>query len=301
MKKTTINRREAMERLSATLALALTVPSGISAATAHLSNENTINDPTKRAFLHSVCRWCYSDMPLEDLAKVARDLGISSVELLERNEWATVKKFGLTCAVGFSQPTGFGIKKGFNRIENHQILLPFYENFIKKAAEAGVPNVICFSGNREGLDDELGLVNCAKGLREVVKIAEKQGVTVIMELLNSKIDHPDYQCDHTNWGVALCEMVGSERFKLLYDIYHMQIMEGDVIRTIRDHAAYIGHYHTAGVPGRNEIDETQELNYPAIMRAIADTGFKGFVAQEFIPKRTDKIGSLREAIGLCSI
>ncbi len=301
MKKITINRREAMERLSATLALALAVPSNISAATAHLSGENIANSPTNRAFSHSVCRWCFNDMPLEDLAKVARDLGISSVELLEPNEWATVKKFGLTCAVGFSQPEGFGIKKGFNRLENHKILLPFYENLIKKAAAAGIPNVICFSGNREGLDDKLGLVNCAKGLREVAKIAEKQGVTVIMELLNSKIDHPDYQCDHTNWGVALCEMIGSERFKLLYDIYHMQIMEGDVIRTIRDHSAYIGHYHTAGVPGRNEIDATQELNYPAIMRAIADTGFKGFVAQEFMPKRSDKIGSLREAVDLCSV
>jgi hydroxypyruvate isomerase len=304
MKKQAINRREAMERLSATLALALAAPPSISAfsngsnAPTHAQTSETA---AKRQFLHSVCRWCYQDMPLEDFAKVARDLGISSIELLQPHEWATVQKFDLTCAVAFSQPEGFGIKKGFNRIENHKTLLPFYEDLIKKAAAAKIPNVICFSGDREGLNDELGLVNCAKGLREVVKMAEKNGVTVVMELLNSKVDHKDYQCDHTNWGVALCEMVGSERFKLLYDIYHMQIMEGDVIRTIKDAAPYIGHFHTAGVPGRNEIDTTQELYYPAIMNAIAQTGFKGFVAQEFMPKNVDKIASLRQAISICSV
>jgi hydroxypyruvate isomerase len=289
-----MTRRKMLEQASATIALGLLPLHSIFGNSAQpLIGENQIR--------HSVCRWCFQDISLPDLCATAAKLGLESVELLKPEEWAVAQKYGLTCGVGFSQPDGFGIKKGWNRLENHDILVPFYENLIQQAALARIPNIICFSGNREGLNDELGLVNCAKGLKRIMKSAEKAGVTVIMELLNSKIDHADYQCDRTPWGVALVEMVGSERFKLLYDIYHMQIMEGDVIRTIREAAPYIAHYHTAGVPGRNEIDEAQELNYPAIMRAIAQTGFKGLVAQEFIPKQADKMMSLKKAIALCSV
>jgi hydroxypyruvate isomerase len=225
-------------------------------------------------------------------------MGIESIELLEEKDWSTVKNAGLKCAVGYA--TDWGIPKGFNRIENHEKLLADYENMIPKAADAGVPNLICFSGNREGLDNNEGLINCAKGLRKLMPSAEKYGVTVIMELLNS-YGHKDYQCDRTAWGSALCEMVGSNRFKLLYDIYHMQIMEGNVIDTITKYSPYIGHIHTGGVPGRNELDETQELYYPAIMRALVKNGYKGFVGQEFVPTQKDKLASLRKCILICDV
>ena len=194
-----------------------------------------------------------------------------------------------------------GIDKGFNRVEYHDQLVEGFESIIPKAAAAGMENVICMSGNRAGLDDEQGLVNCEKGVKRLVKLAQQNKVTLVMELLNSKVDHHDYQCDHTAWGVDLCRRVGSERFKLLYDIYHMQIMEGDLIATIRKNIQYIAHFHTGGVPGRNEIDETQEINYPAVMRAIVATGFKGFVAQEFIPKNPNALESLRRAVEICDV
>jgi hydroxypyruvate isomerase len=251
------------------------------------------------ALQQSVTRWPFGELSVDELARAARDLGLRSVELLDPADWPTVKKYGLTCAMSNAAGPG-GIPKGFNRVEHHAWLLPTYGQRIREAAEAGVPNVICFSGNREGLDDEEGLENCARGLKALMPTAERHGVTVVMELLNSKVDHKDYQCDHTLWGVALAKRVGSERFKLLYDIYHMQIMEGDVIRTIRDNHEYIAHYHTAGVPGRHELDETQELSYPAIMRAIRDTGFQGYVGQEFIPTR-DPLASLAEAVRLCRV
>ncbi len=248
---------------------------------------------------HSVCRWCYGRIPLEELCKAAKAMGIKSVELLGPKEWPVVKQFGLTCAMA-SVP-GAGIPKGFNRVEHHDKLVKIYEEIIPLAAQAGLTNVICFSGNREGLDDEQGAKNCAVGLKRIMKLAEQHKVNVVMELLNSKKDHKDYQCDRTHWGVQVCKMVGSERCKLLYDIYHMQIMEGDVIRTIRENQQYIAHYHTGGVPGRNEIDESQELYYPAIMKAIVETGFKGFVAQEFIPKKKDKLASLKQGVQICDV
>jgi hydroxypyruvate isomerase len=192
------------------------------------------------------------------------------------------------------------IPKGFNRLEHHREHVPSMLERIHACADAGLPNVICFSGNRAGMSEEEGLDNCVVGLKQIVGEAEKSGVTICMELLNSKVDHRDYMCDRTAWGVELVKRVGSERFKLLYDIYHMQIMEGDVINTIRREAAYIGHYHTGGVPGRHEIDDTQELNYPAVMRAIATTGFKGFVGQEFIPAK-DPLTSLRQAVERCTV
>jgi hydroxypyruvate isomerase len=219
---------------------------------------------------HSVCRWCYGRVSLEDLCKAAKAIGIKSIELLGPKDWPTLKKHGLTCAM--ASGAGMGIAKGFNRVELHDRLVEDFERLIPVAADAGLKNVICMSGNRGGIDDEEGLDNCAKGLKRLMKLAEEKKINVVMELLNSKVDHKDYQCDHTAWGVKLCQRVGSERMKLLYDIYHMQIMEGDLIRTIRENAQYIAHYHTGGVPGRHEIDQTQEINYPAVMKAVVAWG-----------------------------
>jgi hydroxypyruvate isomerase len=254
--------------------------------------------PLKGNIHHSVCQWCYDTIPLEELAEAAKDIGISSVELLNSDQWPAVIKQGLTCAMGYA--SSLGLTKGFNDPSLHQQFLKDYAAAIPKAADAGIKNLICFSGNRNGLSDIVGLENCARGLEAVVKLASKYNVTIVMELLNSKVDHKDYQCDHTEWGVKLCEKVGSPNFKLLYDIYHMQIMEGDVTDTISKHQNYIAHYHTGGVPGRHEIDESQELYYPAIMKAIVKTGFKGYVAQEFIPKG-DPLTSLRAAVRLCDV
>jgi hydroxypyruvate isomerase len=271
----------------------LSVSHRIEAAEAALSSD------LKGKVNHSVCRWCYNSIPLEDLCKAAKNIGLTSIELTGPDEWPILKKYGLTSAM--PNGAGKGIEKGFNDPQYHDELVASYEAIIPKVANAGLSQIICFSGNRNGLDDEKGIENCAIGLKRLMPIAEKHKVTVVMELLNSKVNHKDYQCDKTPWGAALCEKVGSERFKLLYDIYHMQIMEGDVIATIRKYHPYISHYHTGGVPGRNEIDETQELNYPAIMKAILDTGFKGYVAQEFIPKREDKIASLKQGVQICDV
>jgi hydroxypyruvate isomerase len=256
---------------------------------------------------HSVCKWCYKDIPLETMCEAAKEMGIESVELLDPPDFAVLKKHGLHCAM-VSFPTIEGpegkkigsIPHGFNRVDHHDLLVQAYEPLLKTAAEAGFKNVICFSGNRDGMSDEEGLGHCATGLKKLLPLAEKLGVTLTMELLNSKVNHADYMCDHSAWGAALCEAVGSENFKLLYDIYHMQIMEGDVIATIRARHQYFSHYHTGGVPGRAEIDETQELNYPAIVKAINETGYTGFLGQEFIPKKPDKLASLRQAVAICS-
>ena len=257
----------------------------------------------------SVCKWCFKDIPLEQFAPAAKAMGLESVELLNPEDFPLLQKNGLTCAM-VNFPTGKtpqgvtvgGIPKAWNRLEHHDTLVEIYGKRIAEAADAGYQNVICFSGNRDGLADEKGLENCAVGLKRIIGTAEKRGINLVMELLNSKVNHKDYMCDRTPWGVELVKRVGSERFKLLYDIYHMQIMEGDVIRTIKDNAAYIGHYHTAGNPGRNEFEpqDPQELNYPAIMRAIKATGFKGHVGQEFLPKR-DPLVSLRAAVDLCAV
>lgn len=256
------------------------------------------NTPLKGNIRHSVSQWCYGDISLDSLIKACKEIGIESIELLGEKDWETVNKAGLKCAVGYA--TDWGIPKGFNRIENHEKLISDFETMIPKAAAAGVPNLICFSGNREGQNDNEGLINCAVGLRKIMPVAEKHGVTILMELLNS-YGHKDYQCDKTTWGSALCEMVGSEKFKLLYDIFHMQIMEGNIIENINKFHKYIGHYHTGGVPGRHELDETQELYYPAIMNAIVKTGYKGFVGQEFVPAQKDKLESLRKCIRICDV
>lgn len=257
---------------------------------------------------HSVCRWCYDQIPLDEFCAAVKQIGYSSVELISPAELPVLKKHGLVCALT-TFPTGQTssgvtvgtIEKSFNRLEYHDTLVEIYEPYIIAAAAAGAKKVICFSGNRDSLDDATGLKNCAIGITRILPIAVKWGVTLVMELLNSKIDHPDYMCDHSAWGVALCKRIGSGNFGLLYDIYHMQIMEGDVIRTIRENHRYIAHYHTGGCPGRHEIDGSQELHYPAIMRTILETGYDGYVGQEFIPTSADPIASLKNAITICSV
>ena len=287
-----ITRKRALKNLSGLATLGFmglpTVSSG--------SNEL---EPLSQRINHSVCEWCFNQFELEELCEFVKNIGISSNDLLTAEQWASAQKYDLICAMAYGSQ--MGIVNGFSDPQNHKTLLKEYKASFPKAADAGLKNVICFSGNRNGLSDAAGLEICAKGLDPVVKLAEKNNVVLTMELLNSKVDHQDYLCDHTEWGVALADKLGSPNFKLLYDIYHMQIMEGDVIATIQKRKDYISHYHTAGVPGRNEIDETQELYYPAIMKAIADTGFTGHVAQEFIPKQQDALASLKKGIEICDI
>jgi hydroxypyruvate isomerase len=290
------SRRSALKKMVGTAAVAV---AGASLAHRVSAAEAALESGLKGKVNHSVCRWCYADIPLDDLCKAAKDIGLASIELVGPDEWPTLKKYGLTSALPWG--AGKGIVEGFNNPALHDELIKSYESVIPKVAAAGFNQIICFSGNRNGLDDEKGIENCAIGLQKLMPIAEKYKVTMVMELLNSKVNHKDYQCDHTEWGVALCDKVGSDSFKLLYDIYHMQIMEGDVIDTIKKYSKYISHYHTGGVPGRHEIDETQELNYPAIMKAILETGFKGHVAQEFIPARPDKIASLKQGVQICDV
>ena len=251
---------------------------------------------TKGRINQTVCQWCYAKMSVEDLAANCAKMGIKGMDLVTPKEFPTLKKYNL---VG-SMIKSHGITKGLNHKENWEECLGQIRTAIEAASDAGFPNVICFSGNRAGMSDEEGLANCAAALKQIVGFAEEKKVTICMELLNSRVNHPDYMCDLSKWGVKLVKTVGSERFKLLYDIYHMQIMEGDVIATIkRDHECF-GHYHTGGVPGRHEIDETQELYYPAIMQAIVETGYKGWVGQEFIPKR-NPMASLAQAAKICDV
>jgi hydroxypyruvate isomerase len=255
-------------------------------------------EPTVKGNIkQSVCRWCYGNIPLEELAAEAKRIGYQSIELVTPAEFPTVKAAGLTCSM---LSGACRIEDCFNREENHDQLEKVLREHIEFAAANGLPNVICFSGNRRGMSDEEGLANCAAGLKRLVGFAEEKKVTICMELLNSKVDHRDYMCDNSPWGVELVKQVGSPRFKLLYDIYHMQIMEGDVIRTIQENKEYIGHYHTGGNPGRHEIDETQELNYAAIVKGILATGFEGFLAQEFIPTR-DPLASLAQGFRICDV
>ncbi|WP_114749055.1 hydroxypyruvate isomerase family protein [Pleomorphovibrio marinus] len=297
MKKQSSNgRRSAMKKVGATTALGFLAPSlfnRINAAEEQLPNE------LKGNINHSVCRWCYNEIEFEDLCVAAKEIGLKSIELTGPEEWPILKKHGLDCALPWG--AGKGIENGWNNPELHDELVKSYEEVIPKVADAGYKQIICFSGNRRGLDDEQGIVNCVEGLKRVMDTAEKHDVIMCLELLNSKVNHKDYQADHTAWGAEVCKGVGSEKMKLLYDIYHMQIMEGDVIATIREFHPYISHYHTGGVPGRNEIDETQELYYPAIMRAIVETGYKGYVGQEFIPKRDDKLASLKQGVEICDV
>ena len=294
-----ITRRSAIAKLASGAILATATGSLLKNLGAAESAPGPGHDALKGRVNHSVCKWCYAKIPLENMCEAARRIGLQSVELLTVADFPVLRKHGLICAMVTGVPGN--IPHGLNRLENHDAIAAYFEETLPEVAEAGFPNMICFSGNRAGMDDEEGLRNCAIGLKRIVGLAERQKVTVCMELLNSKVDHHDYMGDHTAWGFELCRQVGSERFKILYDIYHMQIMEGDVIRTIRESHQYIAHYHTGGVPGRHEIDDTQELFYPAIMRAVVDTGFKGFVAQEFIPSRTDALASLEQGVRICDV
>ncbi len=243
--------------------------------------------------------WCFdkAGMAPRQLLRAAAGIGYQGVELVGPEHWPLIKEYGLTIV---STNGGLSIEQGLNRREHHEHLEQRIRATIDQAEQWGIPNVIVFSGNREGLNDRVGAEITAEGLRRVAGAAEEAGVTLVMELLNSKVDHKDYQCDHTAWGVEVCRMVNSPRVKLLYDIYHMQIMEGDIIRTVRDHHAYFAHYHTAGNPGRHELDDTQELNYPPIVRAILATGYQGYLGQEFIPQG-DPIAGLKQAFDLCNV
>ena len=289
-----MTRREALGKAAATAGLL-----GAASVLGGTLRAEEISTALKGRINQSVCRWCYSKVPLDDLCAAGKDMGLKSIDLVEVSDFPVLQKHGLICAMVTGVP-GM-ITDGLNRTENHDRIVAWFGETIPKVADAGYPNMICFSGNRKGMDDRTGMENCASGLKRVVPVAEKYKVTICMELLNSKVNHPDYMCDHTAWGVELQKKVGSDNFKLLYDIYHMQIMEGDVIHTIRENHEHFAHYHTGGVPGRHEIDETQELNYPAIMRGILETGYRGYVAQEFVPARPDVLASLRQGVQICDV
>lgn len=295
---TNLNRRSAIKGILAGTA-ALSIPSGFSALAMPKDETKIESGMLKGKINHSVARWCFNDFDLETLCSEVKKIGITGIDLVGPKDWPTLKKHGLISTM--CNGAEINLVDGFNDLKFHETLLKNYTEMIPLVAKAGYKNLICFSGNKRDKTDEEGWNNCVIGLKKLIPLAEKHNVTLVMELLNSKINHKDYQCDKTPWGVELAKRLNSENFKLLYDIYHMQIDEGDVIRTIRDNHQYIAHFHTGGVPGRNEIDETQELNYMAIMKAIAETGFKGFVGQEFIPKNVDKIGSLKKAIAICDI
>ncbi|AXC13448.1 Hydroxypyruvate isomerase [Acidisarcina polymorpha] len=246
----------------------------------------------------SVSRWCYKDVPLDDLCAYSAKIGLKGVDLLEVSEWDAPKKYGLICTMGYAG--GGSIPDALNRLENHAAIEAAFRKNIPLAAKAGVPNVITFSGNRRGMSDEEGAKNCVIGLNRLKKIGEDNGVTICMELLNSKVNHKDYMCDHTAWGVGVMQEVNSPNVKLLYDIYHMQIMEGDLIRTITDNQKWLGHFHTGGVPGRHELNDQQEVQWDGVMRGILATGYKGYVAHEFVPTG-DPLTSLRQAVELCDV
>jgi len=299
MKKT--NRREALKKMATgTVALGAT---SLLSATGIAGSENENDKPLKFKgnINHSVCQWTYGFLPIEELCQVVKNIGFGAIDLVGPKDWPVLQKYGLYSSMNYHGGKG-SLTDGFNDKKFHEQLVRDYLEVIPMMVKAGYKDVICFSGSRNGMDDETGWKNCVEGLQKILPLAEKSGITVHMELLNSKVDHKDYMCDKTAWGVELVKRTGSPNFKLLYDIYHMQIDEGDVIRTIKDNQQYIGHYHTGGVPGRHIIDESQELYYPAIMKAIIETGYKGYVAQEFIPNEKDndtKIAALKKAVKIC--
>lgn len=251
---------------------------------------------------HAACRWCYNSIPIEEFCAASKKIGLKAIDLVGPKDWPTLKKYDLYSSM--CNGAEINLEDGFNDKKFHDTLVKNYTEYIPLMKKEGYKNVICFSGSRRGKDDESGMKTCAEGIKRILSVAEKNDVIVVMELLNSRVDHKDYQCDKSAWGVELVKMVGSEHFKLLYDIYHMQIDEGDVIRTIKNNHQYFAHYHTGGVPGRHEIDESQELYYPAIMKAILETGFKGYVAQEFIPTSDNKekqLAALDQAVKICDV
>jgi hydroxypyruvate isomerase len=280
--------RRALLKSSIAGAAAISIPS--------LTSETAT--PRKGRIRQSVCQWCYPHLTIDQLAEAAAGMGLRGVDLLQPEQYEIPRRYGLICTMGYAG--GGEIGKALNRLENHAAIEQAFRTNIPVAAKAGVPNVITFSGNRAGMSDEEGAHNTVTGLNRVKKIAEDHGVTICLELLNSKHDHHDYMCDHTAWGVRVAQEVNSPSVRLLYDIYHMQIMEGDLIETIRQNIQWIGHFHTGGVPGRHELDGTQEIQWAAVMQAIADSGFKGYVAHEFVPTR-DPLTSLRQAADLCDV
>jgi len=261
-----------------------------------LAQEVRLKQPNEYKLKHSVARWCLSQYSLEEILPRLKELGINSIDLIGPNEFEVLKKHDFHCSM--CEGAEISLTEGWNRLDLHKELIKRYKETIPKVADAGFTNLICFSGNRNGMDDYVGLENCAQGLEQILPLAEKYGVVIQMELFN-QINHPDYMADSSLWGISLCRRLGTENFKLLYDIYHMQIQEGNIIDSIKKYHSYFGHYHTAGVPGRNEIEESQELNYAAIMKAIHQTGFNGHVAQEFIPLRKDPFVSLEKAVTIC--
>lgn len=248
---------------------------------------------------HGVCAWSMRPLTLEELCANIKKVGVGAIDLIGPKNWEILKKHDIHCSM--CNGAELGIPDGFNDPKFHDQLEKNYTEVIPLVAKAGYKNLIAFSGNRRGMDDETGLKNCEAGIKRILSLAEKQGVIITMELLNSRVDHKDYMCDKSAWGVELCKRISSENFKLLFDIYHMQIDEGDIIRTIRNNHQYFGHYHTAGNPGRNDLDDKQEIYYPPIMQAIADSGFKGYVSHEFLPKGEDKIAALGHAVQVCDV
>jgi hydroxypyruvate isomerase len=292
------NRRDAVKKM---VLGSLALGTGSSLSSFALKNSNYSGD-LKGNINHSVCWWTYNFISLDELCAIVKKLGFGAIDLVGPKDWPTLSKHGIYCSM--CNGAEISLVKGWNDKQYHAQLIKNYSEHIELVSKAGYQNLICFSGNRDGMDDETGMKNCAEGLKKVIGLAEKKGVIIQIEVFNSKINHKDYMADKSAWAVELCKLIGSENFRILYDIYHMQINEGDVIRTIQDNHHYFGHYHTAGVPGRHEIDESQELYYPAIMKAILATGYKGYVAQEFIPtaKETkDKVAALKKAVQICDV
>jgi hydroxypyruvate isomerase len=289
MKPVLFSRRAALKSGLATTALA---------SLAQIAKADGAPPVRKGRIRQSVCRWCYKDIPLDRLCEYAAQIGLKGIDLLQPEEYEVPRRYGLICTMAYAG--GGTIPDALNRTENHAAIEAGLRTNIPLAAKAGIPNVITFSGNRRGMADDEGARNTIIGLNRVKKIAEDNGVTICIELLNSKVNHPDYMCDHTAWGVRVMQEVNSPNVKLLYDIYHMQIMEGDLIATITANIAWMGHFHTGGVPGRHELDNTQEVQWDGVMRAIAGAGFHGYVAHEFLPLR-DPFESLRAAVDLCDV
>jgi len=292
------SRRSILKKLAAT-SVALTT-GNVFAGIEKIQEDNY---KLKGNINHSVCRWTYDFLSLDELCEVAKKLKLTAIDLIAPKDWPTLQKYGLTCSMCYTAGK-ISLTEGWNNKNFHEQLIKDSLEAIPLVAAAGYKNLICFSGNKKGMDDETGLQNCVEGLKQILPLAEKNNVIIQMEVFNSKVNHPDYMADNTKWTIELCKRLGSPNFKILYDIYHMQISEGDIIHTINDNHQYFGHYHTAGVPGRHEINETQELYYPAIMKAILATGYTGYVAQEFIStgkSKEEKIAALKDAIKRCDV
>ena len=293
-----MNRREIIKSLAAGTA-GLAITQNIAAS---MTEENSETYKLKGNVNHSVCRWTYNFLSLDELCNAGNKIGLKAIDLVGPKEWNVLKAHGLDSSM--CNGAEISLTEGWNHTEYHATLIKNYTDHINYVADAGYKNLICFSGNKKGMDDATGMKNCVEGLKQIMGLAEKRGVVIQIEVFNSKVNHPDYMADNTKWTIELCKQVGSPNFKILYDIYHMQISEGDIIATIKKNNEYFGHYHTAGVPGRHEIDDTQELFYPAIIKAVIDTGFKGYLAQEFIPtakETADKIKALKKAVKLCDV